>query len=419
MSNNQRRLLWAVLSVVLTTLLWLYVMVIENPDSTQTIRNVPVSYTGEEILAAKNLEIIENITGTVEFTFNGRLTDLNKLDNKNVRAMVDVSGISQPGIVTRVYEPDFPDNLKGTSLSAIASNPRYVQLLVDSIITKVIEVRLVPNIEPAEGYITGQYALEHREVRIVGPSTILDLIEYAEITLNRNDVSLPIDTLQPFKYKDFEGNEIPGDNIDSEYQEIRVYVPILKLKEVRLDVRFLDGGGITSEDNIYYEIDPPSIVLSGEASVMDGVNTITLQTIDLSKLENSGSIEFPIPLPNDCTNLSGETTAVVKIDIVGAQILKLRTPYIEIVNEDLPEGYTIRTTMNEAEVIIRGPENIVVSVEPHNIRVVIDLTNQTLSPGHSLYPAAVYIDGFPRVGAVGDLNVAVEVVPIDMERDMQ
>lgn len=410
MSNNQRKFLWAILAVLLSTLMWLYVSVVEDPEDSSEIRAVPINYIGEETLAARNLSVIENKTNTVRVTVDGRRTDLSLADNKNVSVIVDLSTITMAGTIKCAYEVVLPDNLKN-SLRVSGFSPAYVDLFVDRTETKVIEVRLVSNIKPAEGYIAklASSVIEPHEVRIKGPATILDKIEYAEITLNRDDVSQTIDSIMTYKYKDIDGNEISSDNITADFPEVWISIPVHITKTVSLNVDFRDGGGLTAADNVIHTITPEEITISGDPSVVDGINVITLAQIDLSKVEAAGSREYKIPLPNDCSSLSGEETAVVKLEFTGVRAETVVTTNIEIINADPPDGYIVEVKMNEASVRIRGPEHIIGLVKPGNIRVVVDLSGQTLIPGHAQYPATIYIDGYPRVGAVGDYGVAIEV----------
>jgi len=412
MSNNQRKFIWGIMAILLSSIMWLYVTVIMDPEGSKEIRGIPIEYLGEEVLNSRNLYVIEDRTGIVRITVNGRRTDYSAVTNSNTHVEVDLSTITMPGSYRRAYDVIFPDNVRN-SLTESNRNPVYVDLLIDRMESKVVEVRLVSNIITADGFIAAnQGSVEPYEVRISGPSTILADIAYAEVTLNLEDADQTIDSIMSFRLKDIDGNEIIDQHITPDVPEVRLHVPIHKKKVVALGIDFRDGGGITLADNINFSIKPETITISGEAAVVNGINEIKLGQIDLSKVEASGPQEFMIVLPNDTNSVSGEVTAVVTVEIVGARTTTVVTSNIEIINAAVPDGYSAITNMNEMSVLIRGPENWVSMVTPTNVRVAVDLAGQELNPGHMLWPATVYIDGVPssRVGAVGDYSVPVEII---------
>lgn len=417
MSKNQRKAFFMVLSVFVSVLLWLYVSVIEDPEGEGEVRNVQITFAGVDALAARNLSVISNEPPSLRLTFRGRRSDLNEIDNKNVSVVVDLSQITYAGTIRCPYTVVLPDNVKN-SLFMIGNSSTYVNLFVDQIDTKFVDVRLVSNITAAEGFMVEQSVIDPREIRIKGPATVLSKIEYAEATLNRTDVDQSIDTTLNYLFKDAEGNIVDSTNITPDTPSVRVSVPILKTKKITLDVDIRDGGGITLLDNVNYKITPDSIVISGDAATLDTVNVLKLAQIDLSKVKaDNSSLPFKIVLPNGCENLSGVDSATVEIEIVGAKRREVRVSNIETINENLPEGYMISLITKELPVTLRGPEGIVGFVNPINVRVVVDLADLQLQPGQILSPPAkVFVDGYNnRVGAVGDYSVPMEIVPIPEE----
>lgn len=410
MSNNQRKILYGILSILLASIFWLYVSVVTDPEGSTDIRAVPITFIGEEVLNSRNLYVFENITGTLRLTFDGRYTDISLLDNKNVSAVVDLSNITTSGTLNRAYDVKVPDNLKD-AVKLTGRSSLYVDLFVDKIETKIINVSLVQNISAAEGYIaeTDAAVVEPHEIKIKGPSSIIDKIEYAEVTLNDVNVNQSIDSIKLYKLKDIDGNEINNDNITSDTPEVHVSVPISKTKEVAIEADFRDGGGITLADNVIFSVTPETITISGDPADIEGINALKLPTIDLSKISSSGGRDYKIPIPNGCDSVSGQETATVQIEIFGVTSVSLNATNISVINDTPPEGYEV-SILNETIVVqIRGPENAVAQVTPYNIRVVADLNGQELKPGQTYFTATAYVDGFPSVGAVGDYRVTVNI----------
>ncbi len=78
-----------------------------------------------------------------------------------------------------------------------------------------------------------------------------------------------------------------------------------------------------------------AVTLSGDSTVLDGLNSIQLEPIDLSTLpSNDETVERAILIPNEAKNVSGEETVSVRITIKGKQIKTLRTTNIVFVGVD-------------------------------------------------------------------------------------
>ena len=417
MSNNGRKFLFVILSVLMSAVMWLYVSSVESREEEKDIRNIPLTYIGEESLESRNLSVISVETPPLSITFSGRRGDLNRINNANVSVTIDLSQVKHAGEDIRcAYDVVLPDNVRN-SLRAVSYSDRFITLFVDQVESKTVEVRLISDITTAEGYMMDRSVIEPHEIRMRGPSSILRKVVYAEAVLNRADVDYSIDATLSYTLKDEDGNDVDSDAVTSEPQTVHVMAPVLKTKIVALDVEIREGGGLTIADNINYSITPDHIMVSGDPTVIDGLNILRLDTIDLSKIEtNTFTREIKIIIPNDCYNLSGEESAVVTVEIVNAQTRQITTSNIEIINEDIPNGYMIRLITTDLRVTIRGPEATIGYVNPIHVRAVVDLSGQTLQADRlANIPAALYVDGYNRVGVVGDYYVILEVVPVEDE----
>ncbi len=414
MSKNQDRILWIIISVLLATMLWFYVTIDQDPQGRREVLNVPITYVGENVLDSRDLSVIPGAVNTVNMTFTGRRNDLAALDNTTVTAEVDVSQILTAGTTKLPYKTKVPASVE-KAVSTVGLLYPFVDVFIDKIDTKVVEVRSNINIATKDGFIfkSDQVTLEPHEVRVKGPASLLQTISYAEVVLNRADaVEQTVDATIPCVLRDTNGSRIENKNITIDSPEIHLVAPVHKTRVVQLEVEFRDGGGITNAENVTHTLSPSEIFISGDAATLDGVNVIKVGQIDLSKVPASGTYEMKIVLPNGCENLSGVSTATVDIQISGVATRALSVNNIEYINADIPAGYRINLITKEITVQVRGTESVIGLVNAFNVRAVVDLQGQALQPGQLSLPANIYIDGYSRAGAVGEYRVALEVVPI-------
>ena len=103
---------------------------------------------------------------------------------------------------------------------------------------------------------------------------------------------------------------------------VMVTLPVVRVKDVKLTVSLVPGGGAT-ENDVELSISPEVITLSGEDEILEGLNEIVLDVYDLSLLTGRATKKYNIPIPHGLTNLSGETEATVTASITGLYTKKL------------------------------------------------------------------------------------------------
>ena len=62
------------LALVMAIVLWAYVLASDNQASTNTLRNIPITFANMETLTENNLVVLETERDTVNITFSGQRT---------------------------------------------------------------------------------------------------------------------------------------------------------------------------------------------------------------------------------------------------------------------------------------------------------------------------------------------------------
>ena len=65
-----------ILAILVAIALWAFVLGDVNPDTTSTIRDVPVTFTNQDALEAEGLTIYQSSVQTVNIHINGRRNDV-------------------------------------------------------------------------------------------------------------------------------------------------------------------------------------------------------------------------------------------------------------------------------------------------------------------------------------------------------
>lgn len=406
MKNN--KLILFIISLIASAVLWIYVMTVVNPEGTRTVTGIPVTFSGEEMLREdQSLVITGGKTTTVTAQFHGKNADLNKLlqHQDEITAVVDVSRIRSAKTYNLSYELSLPSSVQDAGITVVDRSPSTVSFTVQKQIT--LPIRVIGDfsgVSVAEGYMLEKASFDYDVIQVTGPEETVSAIESARAVVVRNNLDKTVTDTVQFTLTDTSGKPIDMTGVTTDVEQLDVTLTVVKYKDIILEVDLIDGGGATSKDTVI-EIDPKKITLSGDATVLDGINKITLGTIDLSEIETStATIPFDIVIPNDTKNISGVEQASVSVTIRNKSTAVIRAANIAFIHE--PEGLEATSVTRQVPVLIRASAADIEKITANNIRLVADLEGYSI-PGTNTVPVEVYIDGYPEAGCIGEYTIVV------------
>ena len=187
---------------------------------------------------------------------------------------------------------------------------------------------------------------------------------------------------------------------------VKATLPLLMVKEVPLTVDTIEGAGATSANTVI-KIEPSSITLAGDTSILAGMNKIVLGTIDLTDFTDAFQNTYSIVLDNEVRNLTGITEAKVTVEIIGLETRDFTVTNLSCINDT--EGYKSTIITESLTVTLRGTKEQLDAIQSENIRAVADLKDFKESSGTYMVPVKVYVAGYDDVGAIGDVTMSVEI----------
>lgn len=403
------KLFWAVFSLVLSLAIWIYVTSIETDEYKRTFREVRVELTGVDNLRNSSGMVITDLdTSYVTVSVSGPRRVVASLESSDLTAQINVSKLSQAAYTSQQYTVVFPDGVDTGGLTVSAKIPETVNFMVSKEVSKSIPVRGSFNNEPAEGYVAETPIFEPSVITVSGPEVYIDSISYAWVTFGAENISSTYTENTGFILIDDNGEECSTVGIQVSDDIITATLPILLTKEVPLTVNLIAGGG-ADESNVRRRIEPASILLAGDSSILSTINTIVLDTIDLTEFRTTFSDTIPIKIDNELINLTGVSDAAVTVEVFGLTTKEFNVSNISCSN--VTDGYVADVITKNIIVTLRGYPETLEMVKADNIRVVADLTDFDISTGLFNVKAKVYIDGFTDVGALylSDYMVSVEI----------
>lgn len=402
---------YMVLSLLIAIALWMYVGN-ENPDESGPVRNLPVTFSGVEVLESRGLMITDGLDQSVTVNITGKRDVFRLLSAETVNITVDVSSVQQPGQYTQAYlvSYDLPDSKSSSSLVVTERYPLNVTYTVARMATRSIPIRGSLTGGVADGYQAGEFTFTPAAIQVSGEESLVNQIDYAQVILDQEDLSETYSGDLPFTFVTFTGDEMDASGLMTDVSLVRTTLPVFQLKEVPLKVDLLPGGGVSADtvnDYVKCEITPASIIVSGSPDDLEPLKEISLGNVDLAKVLGTNELSFTIPLAAELTNVSGVSEATVKVTISGLTTATLEVDNIEFINK--PSGYEVEKVTTSRQVQIRGTQEAVESVTASQLRIVADLQNAVAATGSQTIPVKVYLDGRSDVGVVGEYNIVISI----------
>ena len=395
------------LSLLVSLGMWLYVVNYISPESEATFYNIPVVFEGETVLTTeRNLMITDISSTTVNMKISGNRSDLNKINSSNIIVKVNLSQVYDPGETHLNYTYSFPGDVSQSALNVESKFPSAITITTDTKLTKEVPVKVVYSGSAPEGFIsdTENIALDKNFVTVTGPSTVVDMIDHARISLDLSNQRETISDHFVYTLCDKDGKPVDAEQIVTDVGEIYLNLTIQRFQEVKLMLNVTYGGGAT-ETNTTIQIAPETIRVSGSEKVLEGLTELVIGSVDLSTIESDTALTFPITLPEGVTNLSGVTDVTASIDFDNLLIKKFTVSNIKVVN--VPEGMEY-DLMNEAlEVTLRGNALLIGTLEPDDISIVVDLSDK--EAGTFTVKASIVIgkSTHTSIGEMGTHSVSV------------
>ena len=405
-SDKRRNSFYLVISILVALGIWVYVDITQDITASKEVSNIPVEFQGEDTtLAERGLMLLPDSETTINLKLEGAKSILAQLDTAKLRVQADLSAVTETGIQTvpcRVIYPEYKFSSRLTATTP--TNSFNITIDVGELYSREVEIRCDIQGTVAEGYIAGEPQFTPEKLELRGPQEEVDAVSYAKVSLNIEDATETVDQALPYVLYNEAGEPISGGDIHAVQDEIRVVLPVDDVKHLPLEIDFKEFPGL-SKNNISYQIEPASIVVSGEASLLNDVDRLVLDSFDLSQLGGNEVYHYVIQLPEGCTNLSGVTRATLTISFIDL-IQDTRTA-TEFQAENVPEGKSVTILTDELTVRIQGTAADVAAVRDRDITVRADLQEVSAASGTYTVPAEILISTGGDVGVVGTYQVTV------------
>ena len=403
------KVFWAVVSLILSLILWSYVSNIDGSIMDKTFSGVEVQFSGrDELISQKGLTITNVENTAVSVRLRGTRSVIAGIKASDIKAVVDVRSINQPCDISLAYDLTFQNGVDQSGITIVSKTPDTIGFSVVKNASKSVPVKGSFEGSIEEGCVAEEIVFDPETIIVEGPESILDTIDHAWVSFGkyeRINASYSVDT--GFELRDAEGNRVPTNELILRTDKINATQPIQKTKELPLSVNIVNGGGVTEKD-CKISIEPKNISVVADSRLIDDKSSIVLGTIDLSTFKDSYEHTFTIPLEEGVDNITGVTEAVVKIEIPHVKTRTLNVSNISCKN--CSDGYSAVINSEVVEVTLRSLDEAALnSVKADDITIVVDLADYGSTAGQIRANGTVFVSGISNVGAIGETKVVLTI----------
>ena len=351
-----------IICFMMATVMWLYVMQTESPEYEETFTRVPLVIEDvAELSENSKLSVISGWEQRVSVTVKGRKSDIAKYGDSDIVAYVSVGNITHTGTYTLDISVELPGGLQLVEVA-----PYTTRVVVDEVASKVVPVVThIASVKHAAGCELGDPVSNPSEIIVTGPVSILEKVYAAQVTLELGEIDGSVVVVAPVTIVDKNGSAVDNPYMTTSADSVSVTVPLYETKTVPLTVAYKYG--YYTDDNCTVTVEPATVTLRAEGSVLDGIESIVLKTLDEKQITSDKTETVTIPLPGGVVAVDGRTSAKITVKHKNTVQRTLKVTGFKIVGS----GYTLVT--EELDIVIRGPESILSKLSARSIEVTASL----------------------------------------------
>lgn len=357
--------------LIVSIVLWVFIMIETNPPVYENITNIPVTIKNLSALENSNLVLMNSDKDslTVNVRVKGTREQIAKVNKDYFTASINVIGLPE-GVTNAKVEISGPSGLEITSVS-----PSQIPCKVEGIVSKIMDVTVHYDGNETNNYHRESPALRPSSVKITGPRSVVDSAAVAVATVNIQGAVDDVTKTVPVRIYDGKDTEIfmstPVDNVE-------VTVPIYPTKVVELIPNVIgipeDGYQLTD-----VTVNPDKVKIAAKQEVLNTIKELMVEDLDISGAYNNILSTREIINTEGLIILDLPSTPVVNALV--EKIIEREFVFTpsDVKFTDLVEGSEARVADEELEIkaVVNGPASIVNSLKKEDIVLTGDLSHVT------------------------------------------
>lgn len=399
-----------IIAVVISLGIWIYMSMnssSDNSDTTVTLNDVPIQIEISDSAKKLGLQVFLNNDAKANVTVSGMRTMLGQITEADLVVTAATNSISTTGnhnLPVSATKANPSSNFQITSCT-----PSSIDVVVDYLKESEFDIQDEISYTVKDDYY-GSFSFSHKKVSISGPQTeVLKIKKVAAKAEVKGELTENKDIKAEIVLYDEGGNVLPKDLLKLSSNTVDVSIEVSPEKTVKLNPVFKNkptGLNLTSD---MIQIKPSEIMIAGPQAALDNINTVNLEAIDFSKLNNT-KVELKdlgIDVPKSCKNITDTSSAVVTLDLRGMTSKQFDVENFTV--EGLPSDYNCEVTSKNVTVSVIGPKDEIDSLKAEDIVAAVDASDSKGKAGSVELPVKFKLGKATSCWAFGDYKANVTI----------
>ncbi len=373
------------MAFILALTAWIAAVGQQDPIIEQIFpEQIPIDYRNLQ----DELTIVGNILEFADVTLRAPTSVWRNLTISDLEVFADLSQLEEGARRVTLRFDTTRRAIQQTSIE-----PSTVTLNIEPLATKRVNLQVSTEGDPAPDYRAEEPVPDLTETTIVGPASRVDQVVVGQVAVDLTDRQRSIDQAYPINFIDSDGNVVA--DVKSEVLQVHISVQITKIENIR---RLLVIPVLIGQDELetqgYYRVARISVspqevaIFSEEPEALEALPGY-LQTMPVNVANRTDDFEerIPLDLPPGFL-LIGEQSALVQVGIEPIQTSITISLPVEIQGVGL--GLYSYPSPEMVSLILSGPVELLDSLQPDDVRAVLDIQDLTLGT-YQLEPQVIVL----------------------------
>lgn len=386
-----------IIALLFAILLWGYVLTIENPEYVKIVRDVEITYTGENSLTAKGLMLVNREIGTTDVSVLCQIGKHSELDASRLSCVVDLSS-REISLAEDEDSKVIPLTVETTIQNGYGSIQSVETSTVNVEVAKVSSRNSIPVGIEMKGSIPEGFQVSVPDrvlISVSGMKSLVDAIARGMVTIDLE--AFPINDpenlagtysgVYPVRFYNsgnVELEDIYNNSGDSYTSEVTVTIRAYKDVEVEPDIRVEDLYSYT------YTLSREYVRVFGELEELEKIDSIATEPVTgLSNME-AEKITANLIVP-DGVSLAKLDTGTIVVTLTVSDKMETRQFTVPIAIRNLPSGLLLSGEVpTEAEIRVYGTLRKLEAFSSGYVTLIVDLDGY--SAGTHAVPIQIELD---------------------------
>lgn len=345
-------------SLILATMLWGYVSLVNDPERSETFTNVqlpPVTDLPPGLVITTQLP-------TVSVRVTGPRSVVEDVSLADITVRLQTEDVEGPGQKTVDILVDAPDGLRKKSAS-----PRQIQITVEESTSKQFDLTYnKEELPPSDAQVIGELSPDVSVVTVSGPRSAVDRVASVELDIEIGEHTRDFEEDFTPVARDASGAEVPEVTIQP--ATVRTTVSVSQRGRQILVLPRVEGSAAAGYEVANQTTSPPNVIVDGPPEALDAVLYVYTQPV----------------------NIEGATADVVQSVAIdesnlpqGVQVVDPANKQVQVIVQ-IQRRAEPRSLPNQAVQVVGLGSGLQAQVDPEQVSVVVEMSEQqleTLQPG--------------------------------------